>query len=146
MPDMLAALREWRRVLVPGGRLGFSSFGPTFLQPLRGLWEARLRHHGLTAAALPTHRLADPATCEALLREAGFPRVEVRSEQLGYFLPTPRDRWADLLAGLEGKPLLQLPPERREQVEAEHLAELAALATPEGIWVDVATLFAFGEG
>ncbi len=145
VPDMLAALREWRRVLVPGGFVGISSFGPGFLQPLRDLWEARLRRYGLTAAALPTHRLADPAICQALLTDAGFAQVESRIEQLGYHLPTAEDRWADIDAGMEGQPLLQLPPEQRDQVRTEHLAEVSALATAQGIWVDVSGLFSFGR-
>jgi len=145
VPDMLGALREWRRVLVPGGCVGISSFGPGFLQPLRDLWEARLQHHGLTAAALPTHRLADPAICRTLLTDAGFAQVESRIEQLGYHLPTAEDRWADIDAGMEGKSLLQLSPEQREQIRAEHLAEVSALATSQGIWVDVSGLFSFAR-
>jgi hypothetical protein len=32
-----------------------------------------------------------------------------------------------------------------EQIKAEHLAELSALVTPEGLWVDVPSNFAFGR-
>jgi arsenite methyltransferase len=144
VPDMLAALREWRRVLVPGGRAGFSSFGPSFHLPLRDLWADRLRQHGVDATPPPTPRLADPAICADLLRQAGFAQVEVSVEQLGYFLPDPAARWAELAVSMEGTPLLRMPPEQRNQIRAEHLAELERLVTPQGIWVDVPVNVAFG--
>jgi hypothetical protein len=104
-----------------------------------------LRQHGLVAAFLPTHRLADPATYEELLAAAGFAEIEVYGEQLGHYLQTAEERWADIQAGIEGKPFLTLSPARQEQVRAEHLAELAALATAQGIWVDVPAILAFGR-
>jgi ubiquinone/menaquinone biosynthesis C-methylase UbiE len=145
VPDMAGALREWRRVLVPGGLAGFSSFGPTFLQPLRDLWEARLRRYGLQAAPLPTHRLADPDICRQLLVGAGFTHDHVCTEQLGGYIRTADERWTDIQAGPEGKPWLALDPAQREQARAEHFAELTALATPQGIWVDVPAIFALAR-
>ncbi|MHB0987791.1 MAG: class I SAM-dependent methyltransferase [Bellilinea sp.] len=35
MRDMVAALREWQRVLKPGGSIGFSSFGVGLFEPLK---------------------------------------------------------------------------------------------------------------
>lgn len=144
MPNMHAAVREWLRVLAPGGRAGFSSFGPTVMQPLRELWADRMWQHGITVGWPPTQRLEDPAVCERLLHDAGFARVDVRSEQVGYHLPSAEDRWREIEASLEGMPLQRLAPEQRAQIKGEHLAELQALATPEGIWVDVPSHFAFG--
>ncbi|MBC8074445.1 MAG: methyltransferase domain-containing protein [Chloroflexales bacterium] len=144
MPNMPAAVREWLRVLAPGGRAGFSSFGPTVMQPLRELWAERMRQHGITVGWPPTQRLADPTVCRLLLHEAGFERVDVHSEQVGYHLPSAEERWREIEASLEGMPLKRLASEQRAQIKAEHFAELEALATPEGIWVDVPAHFAFG--
>jgi arsenite methyltransferase len=145
VPDMLAALREWHRVLKPGGQVRFSGFGPTFLQPLRDLWEARLRQYGVS---LPTvsqdYRLAEPETCRRLLHEAGFVQTEVQSEQLGYYFRTVEEYWEESWAGQRRMAVLQLAPAQREQFKAEHLAEVRALATEQGIWRDVAVNFARG--
>lgn len=145
MPDMLAALREWHRVLAPGGRVGFSSFGPGFLLPLNDIWAARLREHGVSAPTPPTQRLADPAVCAQLLRDAGFADVEVRSEQLGYYLADGRTRWQELEASLDALTLTQLSPDQRAQIQAEHIAELDALATEQGLWADLPAHFTFGR-
>ncbi|MCX6078113.1 MAG: methyltransferase domain-containing protein [Chloroflexi bacterium] len=145
IPDMLSALKEFRRVLVAGGCAGFNSFEPGFLEPLRGLWAARLQTHGLKSGSLPFERMDKPETCERLLVEAGFTNIEVLTEQLGYYLATPKDRWAEIMAGIEGMPLLMLPEEQREQIKAEHLAEMNTLVSSRGLWVDVPVIFAFGR-
>lgn len=143
VPDMLQAVREWQRVLAPGGFVGFTSFGQHFLQPLNDMLVQKLHRHGVPIRPLPTLRLAEPATCEQLLRDAGFSQIEVTSEQLGYFVSAEK-RWAEIEVGLEGMALARFTPEQRAQIKAEYLAEVVPLQTLQGIWVDVSANFAFG--
>lgn len=76
LPDPLAALREWRALLVPGGRLGVATFGrssPRWNDEV----EARLRRFAPPGAvdARPTGDrgpFASDAAMEQLVRGAGF--------------------------------------------------------------------------
>jgi len=144
-PDMLAALRGWRRLLVPGGQVGFSWWGPSFRQPLSDLWRSRLEKFGVVLPTQPNQTLRQPDTCRRLLNEAGFTQVRVRNEQLGYYFNTIDEYWAEVMASVFGFRIKQLDPASREQFKTEHLAEVEALATADGIWADSSTNFAFGR-
>jgi ubiquinone/menaquinone biosynthesis C-methylase UbiE len=144
VPDMLQAVRESWRVLKPGSRIGFSSFGPSFFQPLQKMWYERLAQHGFSPAGpRPADRLAEPTSCETLLREAGFTNISVQTEQLGYYR-TPLERWQEIEASLEGIPLAQFSKEEKAQIKDEYLAELESIKTEQGLWIDVAANFTFG--
>ena len=76
---------------------------------------------------------------------AGLENIEVYSEQLGYQL-TDAGEWWDIVwnSGFRG-PVSQLTPEQLDQFKHEHLEEVGRLATPGGIWLDVASIFAIGH-
>jgi hypothetical protein len=149
LPDMITALRAWRRMLRPGGVVAFSCFGAHAFQPLAGLYEARIRSFGVKpvgpARRFLGQRLTDPESCRDLLQEAGFVNIEVRVEQLGYHLPSA-DEWWDIVCNSGIRDLVApLSPAQLAQFKLEHLAEVSALATSSGIWLNVPAIFAVGR-
>ena len=148
LPHMLEALLEWRRVTKKGGRVAFSTFGDTLFQPMRKMLYTRLRSYGISLPTqTPSQRLADPLRCHDLICDAGFRHIEVRTEQLGYHLSSADEYWEDtvLWNGATHRYISRIPSDKTEQFKAEHLAEVAALATGQGIWVQVPCNFALGS-
>jgi arsenite methyltransferase len=149
LPDMLAALKEWQRVMRPGGTVAFSSFGEHAFQPLSDLYETRIRRYGVPLASPKSpfawQRLSDPEQCSHLLRAAGFTQVEVCVEQLGYDLNTV-DEWWDVVwnSGFRG-PVSQLASTQLARFKQEHLAEVGTIATAKGLWLDVPAILAVGQ-
>lgn len=149
LPDMLAGLKEWRRVTKPGGVVAFSSFGETSFNPMREMYANRIQNN--YGVVLPPSRgfprLNTPQKCRDLMQQAGLSieDIEIRTEQLGYYLRNV-DEWWDIVwhTGFRHS-VSQIQPEKLEQFKTEHLAEVGELATDKGIWLDVPAIFALGK-
>lgn len=145
VPDMGAALREWRRLVRPGGQVVFSSFGPGLMGELPGLWRERLGRHGVTPGFPPLGRIPTLDAAQELLLEAGFVDVTATLTPVPYTLASPQARWADIEAGLEGQALAGFTPEQRGDLWAEHLTELAPLFASGPLTVPIPVLVARGS-
>jgi len=90
--DKLAALREMRRVLAPGGRALISSPGPT-PTPFEILSQALARDISPEAAgfARRVFSLHDVGELDSLLRDAGFARAEANSTPKTLHVSEPRE-------------------------------------------------------
>ena len=81
-PDPLVAVREMRRVLVPGGTVGVSVFDEIERNPVAHALSDALDRHlgaGASAAKRSEHALANRETIRSLFGEAGFTRLRIDS-------------------------------------------------------------------
>ncbi|HXH05549.1 MAG TPA: methyltransferase domain-containing protein [Vicinamibacterales bacterium] len=134
MTDTLAALREMRRVLVPGGRVLASAPPPsTFFAVLD---DALARHAGGEAAGFVrmVFSLGDPSAIERLFREAGFAGVSVRTYTKTLRLPAARDfLWQYVHCTPLTAMLAQLDAGRLAALEREVVRGWEPWSSPDGI-------------
>lgn len=145
MSDMLAALKEWARVIKPGGNILFTSFGLKAFQPMTKLLLDILENYGVEVpkdrSKMGWYKLATSEQGTALMQQAGLIDISVESKQLGFHLATAMEWWEVVWnAGFRGL-VDRVPEEKLDQFRKEHLADIDQLKTKEGIWLDVEVLF-----
>lgn len=146
LSDPRAALREWVRVTRPGGSVSLAVFAPQAFQPQLGLLLQRIAQvSGSLDAANSWEQASRREALLVILRDAGLVDVAVQEEQLGYHLRDAQEWWEVVWHSALRLLVEQVPEAQRDQLRTEHLAEVATLATADGLWLDVPVLFAQGH-
>lgn len=140
LPDPLAALAEWRRVLKPGGHLALSTwvspFGPEFhwFEPLQ---RTILQPPTAPACNGPAPPVFDtPEGLSAVLDAANFTGVSVVAETARFVYPDEETWWASLWShGIRGwleAVERERGPEALQQFKNAAFAQLQAGRQPDG--------------
>jgi ubiquinone/menaquinone biosynthesis C-methylase UbiE len=142
--DMDAELRHIATTVKAGGRIAISSFAEGYMEPLRSLFATRIAGLGVAIPPQTWLRIAREDACRQLFARAGLRDVAVEREDLGYGLASA-EAWWDVVwnAGFR-RMVACLSAADQARFKEQHLAEIEALRTPDGIRMDVPVLFTSG--
>ena len=143
--DNKKALKEWLRVLKPGGKAIFSTYDEETFQPVMGLYNRKLIEWEKETTS-PGPKIGNAEECRELLTNAGFQNVQTIKEELGLYFTDKDECWNQLANSLALRTRLSvLDPEEYERFRAEHYKELDSMVTHQGIWIDIPVHFGIGE-
>jgi len=121
-----------------------TNFLENYFSPLKELFFDRLASFGVQNHPQSWRRIAHEAGCRELFEKAGILDIHVESSNVGYYLEKADDWWNIVWnAGLR-RMVTQLSLDDQKRFKKEHLQEIDALKTSDGIWLDVGVLYTTG--
>jgi ubiquinone/menaquinone biosynthesis C-methylase UbiE len=142
--DMNTQLAHVAGVVRSGGRIAVSGFQDNLFRPLADLFFGRIARYGVQQPPHTWKRIATEAGCRELFEKAGLRDVHAEKKNVGYFLESAEEWWEIVWNAGFRRMVGQLQPSEQERFRQEHLQEVAALKTKDGIWLDVGVLIAMG--
>jgi SAM-dependent methyltransferase len=137
-------LREWHRLLRPGGLMAFSTM-PAGFPPAGRLFRECAGEYGVLLED-PCAPLGSDAACRSALAAAGFADAETVSEPIEFSVRDIDRAWESNLRSLAHKPLRELPAGSLLALQQQYQAVLAAemRADPARL-LQSSMLYAFGR-
>ncbi len=143
--DMERQLAHIASRVKPGGRVMISNFQESYFQPLRDMLFDRIAAYGVQEPPQAWKRIAHEEGCRQLFASAGLSDVVVEKRNVGYHLGSA-GQWWDIVWNAGFRRLLgRLSARDQERFKREHLDEVDALGTKDGIWLDVGVLYTSGK-
>ncbi len=139
LTDIPASLRQWYRFTKPGGIVAFSCLAQTAITASI-LFRSKAQKYGITIPN-PNEILGTPEKCQNLLQSAGFQQIKIVTQQFGGYFTTAQHAWQANANSAYGFQVFQLAPDKLEQLKAEYIAQIEALATDPEFGNDFTTFF-----
>ncbi len=144
VPDMERQLSHIASRVKPGGRVMITNFQENYFDPLKELFVKRLEAYGVTSPPQAWKRIAHEDGCRKLFETAGLKNITVERRNVGYQLADAGEWWEIVWNAGFRRLVAQLAPQDQDRFKNEHLAEIDALKTADGIRLDVGVLYTSG--
>ncbi len=142
--DMDRQLAHIASAVKSGGRITITNFQDDYFHPLKELMAKRLEAYGVQMPPQIWKRIASEAGCRELFEKAGLRQITVDRKNVGYYLDSSEQWWEVIWNAGFRRMVGQLSPSDQEQFKREHLQEVEALRTDDGIRLDVGVLYTSG--
>jgi ubiquinone/menaquinone biosynthesis C-methylase UbiE len=142
--DMAKQLSHIAAKVRPGGKIIISCFYEDSFQPLVEFLSKLLERYGVERPSLRWKLIATESKCRAFFREAGLEEIRVEGKDLGYYLKDAAEWWDVVWNAGFRRQVGQLAPQDLERFREEHLGEIEALRTRDGIRLNVNVLYTTG--
>jgi ubiquinone/menaquinone biosynthesis C-methylase UbiE len=142
--DMDAQLSHIASTVKPGGRIMIANFEENYFHPLKDLMVNRFEAYGAHMPPQTWKRIASEAGCRELFEKAGLSNITVDRKNVGYYLDSAKEWWDVVWNAGFRRMVGQLSQSNQEQFKREHLQEVEARKTKNGIWLDVGVLYTSG--
>lgn len=134
--DPAAALREWRRILVPGGRLALSAWhnpdNPGYAAIRSALRRCLPEHPEAVGFVRAIFGLSNPTQIHELLLGEGFHNVRIAIHADVVKCPTPQTWIEAFLSAAPVRAIAELGHEEREHIVADAVHELREYIADDG--------------
>jgi ubiquinone/menaquinone biosynthesis C-methylase UbiE len=142
--DMDAQLSHIADMIKPGGTIAICNFQEDYFYPLKDLLTKRLANYNIQQPPQTWKRIATHTGCNDLFEKAGLHAINIEQKNMGYFLNDEKEWWDVIWNAGYRRLVSQLQSSDLERFRQEHMEEVAALATKDGIWLDIGVLYTTG--
>ncbi|MDJ0696446.1 methyltransferase domain-containing protein [Mastigocoleus sp. MO_188.B34] len=141
--DIPKALQNWYKWLKKGGVIAFSCGSEkSYAAPI--IIKAAAKH-GISLLNInePT---GTPEKCHHLMQLAGFQDIEIKSKQFGFYQSLDEAKqWNGSWSHPHENPLLEVSPEKMEELKADFQQLIEVNLTERGVWYEALMFFVKGH-